>query len=228
MSKNIKAIIFDLDGVIINSNPAIVTFWQEWTKKEQITLTVAQIMEWVYGRKVTATIEGLFGHVSNERKKEIAEAGYLFDCNMRPEGVSGVQDFIKNLTAINFPIGVVTSSHHDRMIQMLEHIDVSKDFHHFITAHDVTNGKPHPEPYLKMAEKLGLHPSACLVFEDAISGIQSAVAAGMQVIGIGDLYYANALLEAGAKEVITDFNSIDINFTHLKTSNGESYWLISS
>jgi HAD superfamily hydrolase (TIGR01509 family) len=226
MSKNIKAIIFDLDGVIINSNPAIVSFWHEWAQNEHITLSEAQVMQWVYGRKVTATIEGLFSHLSDTRKKDIEEAGYLFDSNMRPDGVIGVQEFIKTLSSMNFPIGVVTSSHHNRMHQMLAHIDLANEFKHFITAHDVVNGKPDPEPYLKMAEKLHIHPSACLVFEDAISGIQSAVAAGMKVIGIGDLQNADTLIAAGANEVITNFHAIDIHYTHLKTTNAETYWLI--
>jgi HAD superfamily hydrolase (TIGR01509 family) len=226
MSKNIKAIIFDLDGVIINSNPAIVSFWKEWAEKEQIQLTDAMLMEWVYGRKVTATIEGIFNHISDQRKNEIKEAGYLFDQNMQPESVLGVQGFIKKLATINFPLGVVTSSHHQRMYQMLQQVNVANEFTNFITAHDVDNGKPHPEPYLKMAEKLGVHPSTCLVFEDAISGIQSATAAGMTVIGIGEKQNASNLLKAGAKELIEDFLSIEINNNHLRTKNENVYWLI--
>jgi sugar-phosphatase len=186
MTKQFKAIIFDLDGVIIDSNPAIIEFWSSWATKEGFTLTDQMIREWVYGRRVTATIEGLFSHVSDLRKKEIEQSGYLFDQTMKPEGIEGINHFIQGLTNIPFTIGVATSSHHERMLQMLERVGVVDHFVHFVTAHDVSKGKPDPEPYLKMAEKINLSPSKCLVFEDANSGVQSAIAAGMQVIGIGN------------------------------------------
>ncbi len=227
MMKQFKAIIFDLDGVIIDSNPAIIEFWGSWAKKEGFSLTDTMIREWVFGRRVTATIEGLFAHCSAERKIEIEQDGYLFDQTMRPEGIAGINTFIQGLTKIPFTIGVATSSHNERMLQMLERVGVADHFVHFVTAHDVSKGKPDPEPYLKMAGKLNLHPSHCLVFEDANSGVQSAIAAGMQVIGIGDAVTKADLLFYGALEVISNFTEIKINNNLLQTINGNSYPLIS-
>ena len=225
MTKNIKAIIFDLDGVIIDSNPAIIEFWSDWATKEGFSLNDEMIREWVFGRRVTATIEGLFAHITAERKKEIEDAGYLFDQAMKPEGILGIQSFIQSLTQIQFTIGVATSSHHARMLQMLERVGVSDSFVHFVTAHDVSKGKPDPEPYLKMAEKLAIPPAHCLVFEDANSGIQSAIAAGMQTIGIGNELTKEELLSYGAKEVISDFTEILLQSNQLLTINGNKYQL---
>ncbi|MEI7627252.1 MAG: HAD family phosphatase [Bacteroidota bacterium] len=226
MTKQFKAIIFDLDGVIIDSNPAIIEFWSSWAIKEGFTLTDEMIREWVFGRRVTATIEGLFSHISDERKKEIEQDGYLFDQTMQPEGIAGITQFIQGLTKIPFTMGVATSSHHERMLQMLERVGVADHFIHFVTAHDVSKGKPDPEPYLKMAEKINLHPSNCLVFEDANSGVQSAIAAGMQVIGIGNEVTKDELLLNGALEVIPNFSEIEINGSQLFTKNGNTYQLI--
>jgi beta-phosphoglucomutase-like phosphatase (HAD superfamily) len=226
MTRQFKAIIFDLDGVIIDSNPAIIEFWTSWATKEGFILTDQMIREWIYGRKVTATIEGLFSHISDARKKEIEQDGYLFDQTMQPEGITGINQFIEGLTKIYFTMGVATSSHHERMLQMLERVGVADHFVHFVTAHDVNKGKPDPEPYLKMAEKINLSPSKCLVFEDANSGVQSAIAAGMQVIGIGNKVTKNELLKNGALEVITNFTEIEIKDTHLHTKNGNIYQLI--
>ncbi len=225
MTKNIKAIIFDLDGVIIDSNPAIIEFWSGWANKEGFSLNDQMIREWVFGRKVTATIEGLFSHITAERKKEIEQAGYLFDQAMQPAGILGIQKFIQSLTDIGFIIGVATSSHHARMLQMLERVGVADAFVHFVTAHDVSKGKPDPEPYLKMAEKLNIHPANCMVFEDANSGIQSAIAAGMQTIGIGNDLTKDDLLFYGAKEVIADFTEIKLADGQLITNNGNKYLL---
>lgn len=226
MIQKFSAIIFDLDGVIIDSNPAIIEFWSEWAYKEGFELDDAMIREWVFGRRVTATIEGLFSHVSNHRKKEIEASGYLFDQAMRPSGILGITDFIQGLTKMNFTIGVATSSHHERMLQMLERVGVADSFKEFVTAHDVSKGKPDPEPYLKMAEKLQIPVSECLVFEDANSGIQSAKAAGMEVIGIGNGLTKNELLQYGALEVIADFTEIKLEQPFLLTINGNKYELV--
>jgi sugar-phosphatase len=112
------------------------------------------------------------------------------------------------------------------MEQMLERVGLPHHFEYSITAHDVQKGKPDPEPYLKMAEKLNFAPVECLVFEDAISGVQSAVAAGMTCIGIGNQLTAKSLIDEGAKEVIENFKSLTIQDAIMQTSNGFSYQLI--
>lgn len=206
----IKAVIFDLDGVIINSNPAIESFWQSWTDKESIDLTPSMVREWIHGRKVYDTIDGIFGHLPQERQQAIIDDAYYFDDHMQPGAIAGVVEFIENLANAGIPTGVVTSSHHPRMLKMLMDIGIHERFTHFVTAHDVQNGKPHPEPYDKMREKMQLARSECLVFEDAISGIQSARAAGMHAIGIGDEHAKNALKLHGACEVVQDFSLINI------------------
>lgn len=220
MPYTIRAIIFDLDGVIVDTNPAIESFWKSWTDKEGVILTEPLIREWVHGRKVTDTLSGLFAHVTDERKKEIHESAYLFDQSMNPGAITGVVNFINSISQLQLPIGIVTSSHHSRMWDMLEKIAIEKQFTHFVTAHDVTRGKPHPEPYLAMSSKMNIPASDCLVFEDAVSGIQSATAAGMHSIGIGNNAAANDLLQHGAKDVIPDFTGIRINQRTFTTING--------
>ena len=220
MPGKVKAVIFDLDGVIIDSNPAIEAFWKSWTDRENIQLSDALIREWIYGRKVGDTIKGLFNHLSQERKKEIETSAYTFDSTMHPGAVKGVVSFIQQLVLQGIPMGVVTSSHRSRMLTMLTSLSIENSFTHFITAHDVTRGKPHPEPYLKMSEKMNLPENECLVFEDAISGIQSAVAAGMQSIGIGNHLSKPGLLQWGAKDVMPDFTYIHIDQKQLITANG--------
>lgn len=227
MPQPIKAIIFDLDGVIIDSNPAIVAFWNDWAKQFGFELSQDQILQWVYGRKVTATIEGLFSFTTEEQQNTIKESGYAFDAAMHPTGIEGVQDFVEQLKTINFPRGVATSSHKERMEQMLDRIGLPHHFEYSITAHDVQKGKPDPEPYLKMAFKLGIAPNDCLVFEDAISGVQSAIASGMTCIGIGNQLTAQSLLKEGAKEVIADFRCLSIQARIMQTNNGFSYQLLS-
>ena len=226
MHQPIQAIIFDLDGVIIDSNPAIVEFWKHWANQFCFELTDNMILEWVYGRKVTATIEGLFFMANEDQQHSIKEAGYAFDAAMHPTGIAGIQDFAQALKELDFPRGVATSSHKERMDQMLERIGLPNHFNNNITAHDVSKGKPDPEPYLKMAAKLGIEPAACLVFEDAISGVQSAIAAGMTCIGIGNAFSVERLMAEGAKEVIENFKALRIENGIMYTSNRHSFQLV--
>lgn len=219
----IKAVIFDLDGVIIDSNPVIEAFWKSWANKESVLLNDTLIREWIHGRKVGDTIKGLFDHLPDQRKKEIEQAGYEFDSRMQPAALPGVVQFITSLTELKIPIGVVTSSHHPRMLKMLSHLGIEKKFTCFVTGLEVTHGKPHPEPYTKMQEKLNLRSSDCLVFEDAISGIQSAIAAGMHAIGIGNENAVRELLAHGAKKVISDFTKLRINQGILTSTEGIAY-----
>ncbi len=220
MSYDIKAIIFDLDGVIINSNPAIEVFWKSWTDKEGIALTDSMIREWIYGRKVVDTLKGIFSQTSEERKKEIIESADIFDRTMEPGAIPGVIHFINAIRDIDLPVGIVTSSQDQRMFEMLRKLGIDNHFTHFVTAHDVTKGKPHPEPYLTMSSKMNILPADCLVFEDAISGIQSATGAGMHSVGIGDALSKHDLLHHGAKDVIPDFTGIYIDQRTFTTING--------
>ena len=218
MQDLIKAVIFDLDGVIIDSNPAIETFWKSWTDRESIELTDALIREWIHGRKVGDTLNGLFQHLPDKRKKEIEQSAYDFDREMRPGAIPGLIDFIQTINSLNILTGVVTSSHYERMMKLLINLGLEKKFTRFITANDVTQGKPHPEPYQKMREKMNLPKQHCLVFEDAVSGIQSAKAAGMQVIGIGNETAKQQLLHYGASAVTDDFSDIRVHQHELSVS----------
>ena len=215
MPNIIAAIIFDLDGVIIDSNPQIERFWKGWATQAGITLTQEQIFEWIYGRTAEDTIAGLFAQLSDEQKHQIKQEGKSLGNNMPAIPISGIQQFVMEISKQGLPIGLVTSSDQRRMYQMLDQLNISASFSHFVTEQDITKGKPDPEPYQKMAAKMGLDPVHCLVFEDAISGVQSAFTAGMQVTGIGNPYIAPRLLAHGAKMVIPHYEYLAIRQNQL-------------
>ena len=209
MATEIEAIIFDLDGVIIDSNPEIERFWLEWANKEGFTISKAEIRDAIHGRKGVETIELLFHASSKDTKKAIIDSAKVFDSNMQPSLIKGIDVLVQQINVLGIPTGIVTSSHFSRTKKMLDLHQLFESFAFFITAEDVLRGKPDPEPYRKMQEKLQVPASTCLVFEDAISGIQSAKAAGMQVIGIlGEHTLPNDLLQHGAADVINHYKGI--------------------
>lgn len=221
----IQAVIFDLDGVIIHSNPAIEEFWKTLANKHGISLTEPLIRQWIHGRKIGDTLSGLFRNLSEKQLEEIRESAYLFDQDMQPGPISGIVPFVQSLKASQVPTGIVTSSHHSRMLEMITQLGLQEQFSHFVTAHDVSKGKPDPEPYLAMAAKMNIAPEQCLVFEDATSGIQSATGAGMQVIGIGNEDARTDLTLQGAKDVIDHYSAIHIHQRTFTTPNGTRFSL---
>lgn len=223
MQYSIQAVIFDLDGVIVNSNPFIEEFWKNLADQHGISLTEPLIRQWIHGRKIGDTLSGLFGHLSDKQLEEIRESAYLFDQHMQPGPIPGIVSFVQSLQALQVPTGIVTSSHHTRMLNMITQLGIQHQFSHFITAHDVSKGKPDPEPYLAMGTKMNVPAEHCLVFEDAISGIQSATGAGMHAIGIGNEEASADLRFHGAKDVVEHFSVIRIHQRTFTTPNGISF-----
>src|SRR4051812_24950272 len=219
MQKTIKAIIFDLDGVIIDSNPEIEKFWHHWAAKTNRQLTQKDIAEHIYGRKGLETLAALFNDINEETKEAIITDAIAFDSRMNPEPIKGIYQFIQQLQALKIPLGLVTSSHNERALLMLQKQNLNNSFAANITAEDVTKGKPHPEPYLAIAKKLNQQPENCLVFEDAISGVQSAKEARMEVIGINTEDAAEHLLKSGAACVVFAFNELNIEGNVLRAKD---------
>ena len=225
MEKIIKAVIFDLDGVIIDSNPEIEKFWHHWARKTNRQLTREHITEHIHGRKGVETLAALFSDVSDETKEAIIKDAINFDSQMDPSPIGGIYHFIQQLHALKIPLGLVTSSHNKRAQLMLEKQNLNACFDAHITAEDVTKGKPDPQPYLAIAEKLQQQPAYCLVFEDAISGVLSAKAAGMEVIGINLEEGAENLLSNGAACVVANFEELALKQNHLQAKNEIVYTL---
>ena len=225
MEKIIKAVIFDLDGVIIDSNPEIEKFWHHWAVKTERQLSRKNIIEHIHGRKGVETVEALFNDIITETKEEIIKEAIEFDSKMKPKQVRGIHHFIQTLTQLNIPIGLVTSSHKKRALLMLQKQNLQDNFIAHVTAEDVMNGKPNPEPYITIAKKLNQEADNCLVFEDAISGVISAKVAGMEVIGINTDEAANELLKNGAISVISNFDEIRVEHYELHIKNDITYFL---
>jgi len=225
MQRVIKAVIFDLDGVIIDSNPEIEKFWHYWAAKTDRQLSRKSITEHIHGRKGVETLDALFNDVSAETREAIIKDAIEFDSQMDPEPIAGINHFTQDLLTQHIWVGLVTSSHKKRALIMLQKQNLHNSFYAFVTAEDVTKGKPDPEPYLMMAEKLDQEPGNCLVFEDAISGVKSAKAAGMEVIGINADEAAENLIKYGATYVVASFDKLTIKGNRLYMNDSLYYTL---
>jgi sugar-phosphatase len=172
------AILFDMDGTLIDSGVCVNRQWERWARKRQID--PAAVLAVSHGRRTVETMRILLpgDDVSADLEEFIeGEAADLQDVGCIPGAIDVAAQLPRERWA------VVTSSARPVAVARLRHTGFPLPGA-LVTADDVEHGKPHPEPWLKAAADLGYAPGRCLVFEDANSGIQAACAAGMHVVGV--------------------------------------------
>ena len=187
-----SAILFDLDGVLIDSTRSVDRQWRAWAREQGID--EEKVMAIAHGVRTVEVIRAVAPHLDADkevRRLESREAEDQVDVTVMP-GAAGL--------IATIPEGrwaVVTSGTRPLATARLRlgGLPVPRIL---VTADDVTNGKPHPEPYLKAAELLGVKPADGLVIEDAPAGIRSAHAGAMKVIALASTYPASKLGKADA------------------------------
>jgi mannitol-1-/sugar-/sorbitol-6-phosphatase len=187
-----SAILFDLDGVLVDSTGSVEQHWRIWARRRGIDEEkVVAIAHGVRAIEVIRTVAPQLDAEAELRRLEEEES----DDHHLLTAMPGAIDLVRSLPVGSW--GVVTSGSRHLAADRLRLVGVP-DPRVMVTADDVTNGKPHPEPYLKGAKLLGVAPSECLVVEDAPAGIRSAHAGGMKAIGLASTYDASRLVEADA------------------------------
>jgi mannitol-1-/sugar-/sorbitol-6-phosphatase len=198
-----SAILFDLDGVLIDSTPSVSRQWRVWAKENGID--PQKLLTFAHGRRTADTVRAVAPHLDAEeetRKLELRESNDT-------EGVSVMPGAIDLLRAV--PSGrwcVVTSG---TRVLATARLKLGKiPFPQvLVTADDVAAGKPDPAPYLMGARLLGMKPEDCLVIEDAPAGIEAAHAGGMKVIALPSTYPKEALQTADA--VVGELSQIRVS-----------------
>ena len=192
MNKTIEcnAILFDLDGVLIDSSACIERHWQRWAA--QHGLDMADVMRVAYGRRTEETIQLVAPHLQAEEEARLLEESEAGDTR-------GVLPGEGALTLLNsLPVdawAIATSGTRAVATSRLKHTGLPIP-NILVTAEDVTRGKPDPEPYLIAAKRLGIPADRCVVVEDAPAGIEAAWAAGMRSVAIASTHPPQALVKA--------------------------------
>jgi sugar-phosphatase len=184
------AILFDLDGVLVDSTRSVDRQWRAWAREKGVDGD--KVMAIAHGVRTIEVIRTVAPHLDADAEVWELENREADD----QEGVEimpGAIDLVRSIPEGRW--GVVTSGTRLLASARLRFggLPVPKIL---VTAEDVANGKPHPEPYLTGAKRMGFNPADCLVIEDAPAGIQAAHAGGMKVVGITSTYAATRLSEA--------------------------------
>lgn len=188
-----EAIIFDLDGVLVDSNAISERHWQRWAEEQGVAYE--KIATSHHGRPTAEIIREVAPHLDAEAEAERKEGREATDT----EGLrafEGASALIQGLPEGRWAIA--TSGRHRTATIRLEHTGLPQP-ETLVTADDVAQGKPAPDPYLLAAERLDMDPQRCVVFEDAPAGVEAAQRAGAQVVAVASTNSPDAL---GAAEVV--------------------------
>ncbi|QHT71012.1 HAD family phosphatase [Rhodocytophaga rosea] len=227
-----EAVIFDMDGVVIDTRKPIEAFWIALGNKHQIAITQELMETRIHGCPARQTINALFGNLSEAQKEEIFEEGEEFETSMEYIAMAGVKSLLQSLKANQIPTALVTSSLRPKVDKVINHLALEGLFEVIVTSDLVKIGKPDPACYVMAAEKLGKNPASCVVFEDAVSGVKAAIGAGMLTVGVGTGMQEKLLKETGAIDCKPDFHNVAIrnhkNSLELVVSNHLSLELSAS
>lgn len=176
-----KAALFDLDGVLIDSETLYTQFWKRVGERHNLPSPT-----FAYDIKGTTLNDILTTHFPDPKvRADVDRLLHDFENEIVYPVFPGALEFVDALRAAGLKTVIVTSSDSKKMgFLFRQHPDFPTHFDAIVTACDVTHSKPHPEPYLVGASKAGVKPSECLVFEDSYQGLESGRRAGCKVIGI--------------------------------------------
>lgn len=209
----IRAVVFDMDGVLIDSHPTHLAAWKTFLSSVGNSVSDCELSFILEGRTRNEILRHFLGDLSTpELQRYGKQKDEIFrQMEHQIEPVPGVVEFLKKLSANGIANAIATSASEIRTFSTIERMGLSEHFETVITASDVVNGKPDPTVYRLACEKLGIPPAHSLAFDDAPAGIQSAKSAGMRCIGISSNGLTRQLLDTGAEKVIPDFVGVSLS-----------------
>jgi beta-phosphoglucomutase len=208
----IKAVIFDMDGVIVDTNPAHRVAWREYFERHGKPLSDADFVEYISGKHNSQIVAHLFSgqdltpddirRVGDEKEALFRE---LYKADITP--VPGIPAFLAALRSAGIKTAVATSAPVENLDFVLDALDLRAYFDVLLHERSITHPKPDPEVYQKAMAELGVRPDDSVVFEDSMTGIQAARASGAYVVGVATTQTPDEL-RPFVDEVIRDFTEV--------------------
>lgn len=208
----LRGLVFDMDGVLIDSHPAHRSAWKTFLESLGKRTSDDELDFILDGRKREEILKYFLGDLTPE---QIAKYGNRKDelfsqRNQTMHPIPGVVQFLDILSESGIPVAVATSASRRRACGTLEELGLARTFQAIVTGDDICSGKPDPAIYQLAAQRLQESPRYLLAVEDAVSGVRSARAAGLQCLAISSGRRADLLRAAGADPVIPDFRLLSL------------------
>lgn len=202
----IKAALFDLDGVVFNTEPQYSVFWK--SQCELYHPEVKDMYKQIKGKTLVQIYDEYFADVKEEQPK-ITQRLDEFERKMTFEYIPGLVDFVNDLKRHGVRCAVVTSSNRNKMKNVYDHHpDFLTLFNRVLTSESFAKSKPDPDCYLKGAAIFGADPKDCVGFEDSFNGLKAVRAAGEFTMGLATTNTKTAIKKY-SDYVITDYVGLD-------------------
>ena len=207
MAKEVyAAVIFDMDGVMVETGPQHFAAWRKLFAEMGRELSKEEFHD-IFGQRNQEILRQILGdELSEAQVEELGHKKEEYYRALLGEGVEATPGFVPLLEALRangFKIAVGTSAPQQNAELILDELGVRGQLDAVVTAEDVERGKPNPETFLFAAQRCNVEPRKCVVFEDAVAGIQAAKAAGMKCVGVGGMDIAQADLMVDSLEKVT-------------------------
>jgi HAD superfamily hydrolase (TIGR01509 family) len=207
MNKEIKAALFDLDGVVFDTEPQYTVFWGAQCR--EFHPERPGLEQEIKGSTLDQIYNKWFDGELAAQREEITRRLNAFEAQMDFDYVAGFEAFIADLRRHGVKTAVVTSSNQPKMESVYRHRPAFKSlFDAILTSEDFAESKPSPDCYLRAAARFGVKPADCVVFEDSINGLRSGCAAGMYVVGLTTTNSKENILELSHCQ-IADYENMD-------------------
>lgn len=203
----VKAVLFDLDGVIFDTEHQYSVFWGEQCRL--FHPNDPGLEQRIKGQTLNQIYEQLFSGSLEPMRLVVTERLNAFEAAMTFDYVPGFMDFLGQLHKDDIKTAVVTSSNREKMKAVYkQHPDFTQLFDIILTSDDFTGSKPDPSCYLTAARQLNVTPDACIVFEDSFNGLRAGKAAEMRVVGLSTTNPATAIAPL-CDVVISDYHKLE-------------------
>ena len=222
----IKAIIFDMDGLMIDSERVTFECYQERLKDMNLTMD-EEFYKTLLGKPIKGIYQRFYDVYGNDFPIEnvIQDVHQLMAERFETEGVpvkKGLVELLHYLKDNNYKTIVATSSNRDRVDKILAQAKITEFFDDSICGDEVTKGKPNPEVFLKSCQKLGVNVDEAIVLEDSEAGIQASYDANIKVICIPDMKYPEKQYEEKTFKILKDLTEVTA-YLKSKLPSGEDY-----
>ncbi len=212
----LKAIIFDLDGTLVDSLPYHHESWRIFFKNNNLEENdFTEILKEYKGGGTLELMTSVFGdmYTKEELKQMTDDKEVIFRDIYKSKiyPIEGLKKFLDNLKESNILLSIGSNAIRKNVIMTIEELGITNYFGSIICGDEVSKGKPDPEMYIKTLSNLKVNKDECVIFEDSIEGVEAGKNADIKVIGVTSSQSSEILKSAGAFKTINDYTRINVD-----------------
>ena len=212
----LKAIIFDLDGTMVDSLPYHHESWRIFFKNNNLEENdFTEILKEYKGGGTLELMTSVFGNIytKEELEKMTNDKEVIFRDIYKSKiyPIEGLKKFLDNLKESNISLSIGSNAIRKNVIMTIEELGITNYFSSIICGDEVSKGKPDPEMYIKTLSNLKVNKDECVIFEDSIEGVEAGKNADIKVIGVTSSQSSEILKSVGAFKTINDYTRINVD-----------------